>query len=692
MDKKTVKTLFQETDISLETGRLARQAGGSVVAQYGETVVIATAVGKKEAKEGQSFFPLTVDYVEKMYAAGRIPGNFFKREARPSTAQTLIARLIDRPLRPLFPKGFYNDVHVVINVLSYDGVHHPELLATVAASAALSISPIPFSGPVASVIVGYINGEFVVNPTLQELDESKLHLSIAGTKDAIMMVEGGADFVTEDQILKALELGHKAIKQLVALQEDLVEVAGKEKWEVDLRIPAQNLVSDIKNKYSEAMKQAIRVSGKLEKYTAIDKVKADILKYAQESMEDYETRIAEVQEIAEEILSHEFRESIVKDNLRPDNRDLEEIRQIFCEIGVLPRTHGSAVFTRGETQSLGTVTLGIGARDSMLIDGLEETYNKRFFLHYNFPAFSVNEVGGRPGPGRREIGHGALAERALSPIIPSEYAFPYTIRIVSDTLESNGSSSMASICSGTMALMNAGVPVKCPIAGIAMGLIKQDDDFVVLTDIAGIEDHLGDMDFKVSGSKDGITALQMDIKITGVTFEIIKQALAQAKKARLEILDTMSQAIPQTNEELSDYAPRLETIKIQEDKVGELIGPGGKTIKAIIEKTGVDIDIKDGGNVVIGAVSKDAIQAAKDEITLLFQEPEIGAKYEGTVKKVAKFGLFVEFMPGREALIHVSKVSDEYIKDLESMFNVGDKIGVKVEGIDDRGRVVLVRS
>ncbi|MDD5456994.1 MAG: polyribonucleotide nucleotidyltransferase [Candidatus Margulisbacteria bacterium] len=689
MEKKAVKTVFQGAEFSLETGWAARQADGSVWVKYGDTVVLATAVGKKEPKEDQDFFPLTVDYSEKMYASGRIPGNFFKREGKPSTEATLISRLIDRPIRPLFPEGFMNDVHVTINVLSYDGVHLPETLATVAASAALSISPIPFSGPIASVIVGLIDDKFVINPPTEKLADSKLHLSIAGTKDAIMMVEAGAALITEEQMLEALKIGHEALKSLIVLQEDFIKMVAKPKWEVTLKEVPKEMVDELKTKFAKDIKKAMNVTGKLEKYAALEEVKNQLNKYG---IEKYgEDKAKEVAKVFSQLESEEVRDAIVNHHQRADGRKIEEIRPITCEVGVLPRVHGSALFTRGETQSLGTVTLGAG-KDEVIVDGLETVFKKKFYLHYNFPAFSVNEVGGRPGPGRREIGHGALAERALSYVIPDEEKFPYVIRVVSDILESNGSSSMASVCSASMALMQAGVPIQEPISGVAMGLIKEKDKFVILTDIAGLEDHLGDMDFKVAGGKDGISALQMDIKITGVTFEIIKEALARANKARLEILGKMNKVIAKVNPELSEYAPRIETIMIPEDKVGELIGPSGKNIKGIIERTGVTIDIADGGKVNIASADLKAIEAAKLEINNMLKEPEPGAKYHGTVKKIMNFGLFIEYAPGKEGLLHISKASDTYINRLEDVFKVGDKIDVVIEEIDAKGRVNFSRA
>lgn len=693
MNKKVVKTVINDSEISIETGRIARQADGAVLVRSGDTVVFAAVVGKKEAKEGQDFFPLTVNYTEKMYAAGRIPGNFFKREGRPSTDETLTSRLIDRPIRPLFPKGFVNEVSVTIQVLSYDNNHLPEPLAAIAASAALSISPIPFLGPIAGVIVGMVDGEFVINPSIEQLKKSKLHLSISGTKDAIMMVEAGADLISEEDMLKALELGHEAIKTLVALQEDLVNIAGKEKWVVTIPESDKVLVEEIENKFKAELKAALDVSGKLEKYEAIDATKKNVMDYALDKFgeEEFANRKVEVSKIFSNMESDIVRESILKDKKRADGRKIDEIRQITCEVDVLPRTHGSALFTRGETQSLAIVTLGAG-KDEVLVDGLEEAYKKRFFLHYNFPAFSVNEVSGRPGPGRREIGHGALAERAVSKVIPSNDDFPYIIRIVSEIMESNGSSSMASICSASLAMMQAGVPIKEPVSGIAMGLIKGDDTYTILTDIAGLEDHLGDMDFKVAGGRNGITALQMDIKINGITFEIIKESLSRAKVARLEILDKMVSTISTSSKELSDYAPRIETIQIPEDKVGGLIGPGGKVIKGIIERTGVNIDISDGGKVTVASVDRASIDAAKKEINGICKDPEKGEVYTGVVKKITNFGLFLEFLPGKEGLLHISKASDKFLKNLEDAFSVGDKLEVKIEEVDARGRISFIRA
>ncbi|MEI7942313.1 MAG: polyribonucleotide nucleotidyltransferase [Candidatus Riflemargulisbacteria bacterium] len=693
MDKKIVKTTLGGVELSVETGRMARQAGGAVLLQYGETVLLATACAKQEAKDDQDFFPLTVDYQEKMYAAGRIPGNFFKREGRPSTEETLITRLTDRTLRPLFPEGFFNDVHVTVTVLSYDEVNNPEGVAVLAASAALLISPIPFNGPVAGVVVGLIDGKYVINPSADKLEKSKLKLSMAGTKEAITMVEAGSDFLTESEMLEALKTGHDAIKVLCAFQEDFVKVAGKDKWDITLKQIDSDFWSVIDKEFTDKMVKAFRVDGKLEKYKAIDDVQAQIGKFAVEKygQEWVSAHKFDVSNAFSKLESKEFRKMIVNDQLRADGRKLDEIREITCEINVLPRVHGSALFTRGETQSLGTVTLGAG-KDEVMVDGLNVMFKKKFFLHYNFPSFSVNEVGGRPGPGRREIGHGALAEKAISYAMPSEESFPYVVRIVSDILESNGSSSMATVCSGCLALMQAGVPLKSPIAGIAMGLIKEDDSYAVLTDIAGLEDHLGDMDFKVAGGTNGITALQMDIKINGVTFEIMTKALDQAKKARLEILEKMYTTIAQSSVELSKYAPRIECISIPEDKVGELIGPGGKNIRRIVEVTGAVVDIQDGGLVKIFSNNGASMEAAKAEVMAIIREPEVGETYHGTIKRVVDFGLFVELFPGKEGLLHVSKVSDEFIKNLASVYSVGDKITVVLEKIDEKGRLNLKRS
>jgi polyribonucleotide nucleotidyltransferase len=693
MEKKIIKTTLGGVDLSIETGRMARQAGGSVLVTYGETILLATAVAKEEAKEGQDFFPLTVDYTEKMYAAGRIPGNFFKREARPSTEETLIARLIDRPIRPLFPEGFLNEVHVTITVLSYDGVNHPEGVAVLAASAALSISPVPFSGPVAGVIVGFIEGEYLINPSIELMEKSKLRLSIAGTKEAVTMVEAGADFLSEEEMLEAIKIGHEAVQKLCSFQEELIQIAGKEKFEVNLKLINKEFWNEIDKVFTVEMNSALKVDGKLEKYKAIDSIKTRIKEFAVENygQEWVDAHKFDVSQAFSLLESKEFRKIIVNDSLRIDNRKLDEIRDITCEINVLPRTHGSALFTRGETQSLGTVTLGAG-KDEVMVDGLNTMYKKKFFLHYNFPAFSVNEVGGRPGPGRREIGHGALAERALSYTMPSQKDFPYVVRIVSDILESNGSSSMATVCSGSLSLMQAGVPLKAPIAGIAMGLIKEEDSYAVLTDIAGLEDHLGDMDFKVAGGKEGITALQMDIKINGVTFEIMTKALEQAKKARLHILDKMLETISISSKDLSEHAPRIETIMIPEDKIGELIGPGGKNIKRIVEQTKAVIDIEDGGCVKIFSNDNESMRLAKNEIMAIIRKPEVGEAFDGTIKKVVDFGLFVEILPGKEGLIHVSKVSDGFIKNLSDSFSVGDKMKVIVDKIDEKGRINLKRA
>ncbi len=690
--KQIVKTNFHGKEYSLETGRLAKQAHGSVLVRCGDTIILATAVGKKDVNESQDFFPLTVDYNEKMYAAGKIPGGFFKREGRPSMDQTLIARLIDRPIRPLFPEGFFNETHVVINVLSYDGITPPDSLSIVGASAALSISPLPFLGPVGAVIVGLIDGKLVINPSSSELESADLNLTIAGTKDAVMMVEAGANFVTEEKMLEAIEFGHTELKKLISLQEDLVKVAGTPKWDVKTYSIPEDIDQAVRQRITAKMKAAIRVAGKLEKYAAIDQVLVDLKGELIQAWgaDTFAAKQKHVLKAYQAIESEEVRMAIVKENLRADNRSITQLRKISCEVGLLPRVHGSSLFTRGETQSLGVVTLGTG-HDELMIDGLDDTAKKRFYLHYNFPSFSVGECGGKGSPGRREIGHGALAERALSATIPKHSDFPYTIRIVAETLESNGSSSMASVCSGCMALMQAGVPVKQPIAGVAMGLIKESSDYTILTDIAGLEDHLGDMDFKVAGSKDGITALQMDIKIQGITFQIMQEAMAQAKTARLEILSLMNGAISEPSKEMATFAPKIETIMISPDKIGMLIGPGGRVIKGITAETGVTIDIDESGKVLMMSPDTDALNRAKKIIDSLVRVPKVGDIFEAKVTKITNFGAFVEINASNSALLHISRVATERVNRVEDYLKEGQIITVEIEGIDEKGRINVNR-
>lgn len=686
--QKTIE--FCGRTLLLETGRMAKQAGGAVFMKYGQTTVLATATMAKEATVGTDFFPLTVDYNEKMFASGKIPGGFFKRESKPSTDATLNARQIDRSIRPLFPDGFRNAVHVVINILSYDGETDPSVLGVLGASAALSISEIPFHGPIAGVSVGYIDDKIVVNPTISDLNEkSKLNLNVAGSANSIVMIESAATELSEQTMLDAVYTGHEEIRKLVALQNEFIAEAGKPKVEITLDLVPEEITAQMEADYGQMIAEAAVILGKQERQDAFDKAEADMLaRYAEADGEAFAEKERYYKEAFEELLKRFVRESILKKHHRVDGRKLDEIRDITCEIDVLPIVHGSALFTRGETQSLGTVTLG-GGSDEQVIDGLEEEYKKTFYLHYNFPPFSVGEVGRMGAPGRRELGHGNLAERALKAVVPDNDVFPYTIRIVSDILESNGSSSMATICSGTLAMMAAGVPIKAPVAGIANGLIMEGGDFVVLTDIMGLEDHLGDMDFKCAGTRAGITAMQMDIKIEGITKEIMTIALEKAKAARLQIIDEIEKTIAEPRAELAPTAPRIESFKIPTDKIGEVIGPSGKNIKAVIEACKVEINIEDDGTVRILSPNKDNIDRAKAMIQGVVHEPQIGEIYDGVVTRMESFGAFVRFLNGaKEGMVHVSELSSHRINQPGDFLKLGDKVVVKIKG-NERGKISL---
>ena len=674
-----------------ETGKMAKQANGSVYLQLGETAVLVTATMSKEASENQDFFPLTVDFIEKMYAAGKIPGGFFKREAKPSTDATLQARVIDRSIRPLFPEGFRNQVHVVLNVLAYDGEVDPANLGVLGASLALSISDIPFHGPIAGLTVGYINDEFVINPAVKLLrDESKMNLTVAGSATSVVMIESAASELSEDTMLDAVYTGHEAIKTLCALQEDFVSACGKEKVEVSLIEWPQELLQKMEDNYGARIAESATILGKQERQDAFDALEAEMLeKHLTEDGEElYAENEKTYKEAFHELIRRYVRASILDKHFRVDGRGLDDIRDITCEIDTLPRVHGSALFTRGETQSLGTVTLG-GGSDEQVIDTLEEEYKKSFYLHYNFPPFSVGEAG-RMGPtGRRELGHGNLAERALKAVLPDSERFPYTLRIVADTLESNGSSSMASICSGCLAMMAAGVPIKAPVAGIANGLIMEGEKYVVLTDIMGLEDHLGDMDFKCAGTREGITAMQMDIKIEGITKDIMRIALEKAKKARFHILDLMTACIAEPREDLSPTAPRIESFKVPTDKIGEIIGPAGKMIKSIIESCQVGIDIQDDGTVRILSPDKASIDKAKAIIKGIAIDPEPGEEFEGPVTRIEPYGVFVKVLGGaKEGMVHVSQMHTSRIGHPEDMVKLGDVVKVKALGMD-KGKLSL---
>jgi polyribonucleotide nucleotidyltransferase len=676
--------------LTIETGRMAKQANGSVFIQYGDTSVLVTATMAKEATMNTDFFPLTVDFIEKMYASGKIPGGFFKRETKPSTDATLMARVIDRSIRPLFPDGFRNAVHVVLNVLSYDGVNNPEVLGVLGASAALSISDIPFHGPIAGVTVGYIDDEIVVNPTIKQIKEvSKLNLAVAGSATSVVMIESAAAELAEDIMLDAVYQGHEEIKKLVAVQNEMVSEIGKAKVEVNLDAVPEEIMSRVENDYGKIIADSAVILGKQERQDAFDAAEAEMLeKYAEADGDEYEEKVRYYKQAFEELIRRYVRMSILEKHHRVDGRGLDEIRDITCEIDVLPLVHGSALFTRGETQSLGTVTLG-GGSDEQIIDTLEEEYKKRYYLHYNFPPFSVGEAG-RMGPtGRRELGHGNLAERALATVIPSVESFPYTIRLVSDILESNGSSSMASICSTCLALMAGGVPIKAPVAGIANGLIMEGDKWVVLTDIMGLEDHLGDMDFKCAGTTEGITAMQMDIKIEGITKEIMRIALEKAKAARQHILGIMGECLSGPREDLKPSAPRIESFKVPTDKIGEVIGPAGKMIKSIIELCKVQVDITDDGTVRILSPDKSSIDKAKSMIKGIVEVPEIGTLSEGIVTRIENYGVFAKIMGGvKEGMVHVSEMHTSRINHPLDMVKLGDKIQVKISKIEN-GKIGL---
>ncbi|HOV16322.1 MAG TPA: polyribonucleotide nucleotidyltransferase [Candidatus Cloacimonadota bacterium] len=688
----TRKTLeFCGREMLIETGKMAKQANGAVFIQYGETAVLVTAVMAKEVTEGTDFFPLTVDYNERMYASGKIPGGFFKRESKPTTEATLNARLVDRAIRPLFPEGFRNAIHVVVNILSFDGVNDPNLISIFGASLALSISDIPFNGPIAGVTVGYINDQIVINPTLQELkDESKLNLAVAGSASSVVMIEAAANELSEQVMLDAVYAGHEEIKKLVAVQQEFVAQCGKPKIEIQLDLIPPEITAKVEADYSARIAEAAMIFGKQERQDAFDQAEEEMLAKYKEAEGDAFAETERYYKAAfDELIKRFVRDSILHKQHRVDGRGLDDLRDITCEIDVLPVVHGSALFTRGETQSLGTVTLG-GADDEQVIDGLEEEYKKKFYLHYNFPPFSVGEVGRMGAPGRRELGHGNLAERALKAVIPSSEEFPYTIRVVSDILESNGSSSMASICSGTLALMAAGVPIIAPVAGIANGLIMEGDEYVVLTDIMGLEDHLGDMDFKCAGTRAGITAMQMDIKIEGITKEIMSIALEKAKTARLQILDLIEATIPAPREELSPTAPRIESFKIPVDKIGEVIGPSGKNIKAVIEACKVEINIEDDGTVRILSPDKAAIDKAKAMILGVVVEPGVGEVYEGVVTRMEPFGVFVKFLNGaKEGMVHVSELSSHRINQPSDFLSIGDKVVVRVKPSEKSGKISL---
>ena len=694
---------FYGRKITVEIGELAKQTNGSALVRYGDTAVISAAVMSKNAITAD-FFPLTVLYQERLYSVGKIPGGFIKREGKPTEAATLASRLIDRPLRPLFAEGFRNEVQVINTVLSVDQDNSPEMTAMLGASIALSISDIPFEGPIAGVVVGRVDGEFVINPTSEEMEKTDLTLTVAGTKDAINMVEAGSKEVSEEVMIDALMFGHDAIKKLIAFEEEIVEKIGKEKIVVELAHFDEEFEADVRSFATDKMNTAIQIKEKLEKYAAIDKVKENTLEYVNEKYEgseEIEKLLSDASKIVDIIEGEEVRNLITIDKVRPDGRDMDEIRPLSASIDLLARTHGSALFTRGQTQVLATTTLG-ALGEHQILDGLGIEDEKRFMLHYNFPAFSVGETGRYGSPGRREVGHGALGERALLQVMPSEEEFPYTVRVVTEVLESNGSSSQASICSGCLSLMAAGVPIKAPVAGIAMGLITKDDKYTILTDIQGLEDHMGDMDFKVAGTREGICALQMDIKIKGVTKEILEEALAQAKKARMQILDVMEEVISEPRKELSPYAPKIEMININPEKIKDVIGRGGEMITKIIleasnvktvnDKDAVKVDLEDDGRVIVYHNDINVIRKTIEMIESVIREVEDGKIYEVKVVKVEEFGCFVQLWPGCEGLVHVSQLALEHVNKPSDIVKVGDTLTVKSMGYDKKGRLNLSRK
>ena len=692
-EKKVFSYNWGGRQLTVEIGQLAKQANGAVLVRYGDTVVLTAAVGTKQAKD-TDFFPLTVNYEEKMYAAGKIPGGFIKREGRPSEHATLTARFIDRPIRPMFAEGFRNEVQITNTVMSVDPNCPPEMAAMFGSSLALCISDIPFDGPIAGVDVGRVNGEYVINPTTEQKENSDIELSVAGTATAINMVESSAKEVNEEDMLGALLFGHEEIKKLVAFQEEIVREVGKEKMEVTLLSFDPAIEAQVKDLFSQAMIHAIQTEEKLAREANIEKVKETAIEHFEAVLEENDEKaglLKQVSQLVDNLEKDEVRRLITEEKVRPDGRKIDEIRPLSSEIDLLPRVHGSGLFTRGQTQALTSATLApLG--EYQVIDGLGIEEGKRFIHHYNFPQFSVGSVGRAGSPGRREIGHGALGERALKQVIPSPEDFPYTIRLVSEVLESNGSSSQASICAGTLALMAAGVPIKAPVAGIAMGLISDGTNYTVLTDIQGLEDHLGDMDFKVAGTKDGITALQMDIKIQGITEQILREALTQAKKARFEILEELTSTIAEPRKELSPYAPKIEMISIHPDKIKVVIGRGGETINSIIDETGVKIDIDQEGHVSIASTDAAMIQRAKEIIEDLTREIEVGQVYEGTVRRIEKFGAFVEIAKGKDGLVHISELAHERVGKVEDVLALGDKVTVKVIEIDGQGRINLSRK
>jgi polyribonucleotide nucleotidyltransferase len=687
MQNNPLKAKFGRSDLSLETGAIARQANGSVAVRYGGTVVLVTACMSREIREEQDFFPLTVEYQEKTYAAGRIPGGFFKREGRPSESEILTARLIDRPIRPLFPKGLLNEVQIMAIVLSSDGENDPDVLAVNGASVALSISDIPFNGPLACCRVGRIDNNFILNPTYAELEDSDLEVIVVANTKGIIMLESKAREVSEEVFLEAVKFGFENLKGIIRLQEEFMRNHGKAKAGVELKKIEPILKTRVEELSRQRLKDIYKLNKKEEREEAVDllsKELEDVLTLEGYSAIDIKNTLVDIEK-------EQVRKKILQENIRIDGRGFKDIRPISCEVSVLPRTHGSSIFTRGQTQSLAVTTLGTG-EDEQLIEALEGEKYKSFMLHYSFPPFSVGETAPVRGPGRREIGHGALAEKALLAVMPSKERFPYTIRVVSEILESNGSSSMATVCAAALSLMDAGVPIKDTVAGIALGLIKEDDNNAILTDIMGLEDHFGDMDFKVAGTKSGITAVQLDLKIDGIDLSLLDECLKQAREARFTILDKMNAALACPRSELSSYAPRIEVIKVNPEKIGELIGPSGKTIKKIIASTGVTIDIQEDGNVLVGSVDAAKSKEAIDMIKAIAEDIEVGRIYTGRVKRIVPFGAFCEIAPSKEGLVHISELDDHFVKNVEDVVKLGEEIKVKVIGIDELGRINLSKK
>lgn len=684
----TFSTELGGRPLTIETGKIAKQANGSVLIRYGETAVVVAVTGTDTPREGVDFFPLTVDFEEKMYAVGKIPGGFLRREGRPPETAILTSRLIDRPIRPMFPDGYHNDVQIVATAVSVDPDNAPDIPAMIGASCALSISDIPFEGPIAGVRVGRVDGKFIINPTLEQAAVSEMNVAVAGTKEAILMVEAGAKEVSEQVMLDAILFGHEEIKKLVAFQEQIQAEVGKPKMEFTPYVPPEALSKEIMEYGEPKIHDALMDPDKLHRDKMVSETKEAILEHFVELYPESEIDIAH---IVQKLVKKVFRHIITHDKIRPDGRALDEVRPISCEVGLLARPHGCSLFTRGQTQVLNCLALA-PLREAQTLDGLGTELTKRYIHHYNFPPYSVGETRPLRSPGRREIGHGALAERALLPVIPSEEEFPYTIRLVSEVLESNGSSSMASTCASTLSLMDAGVPIKAPVSGVAMGLVKEGDDITILTDIQGLEDANGDMDFKVAGTEKGITAIQMDIKIDGINRQIFEQALEQARKGRAYILGKMLECIPAPRPSLKEHAPKITTLKINPDKIKDVIGPGGKVIKKITEESGAKIDIEEDGTVYVAAADQASANKAIEAINAITAEPEIGKIYTGKVTRLMNFGAFVEFMPGREGLVHISQLAKERVEKVEDVVNVGDEIVVKLVEIDAKGRMNLSRK